>query len=287
MRTNSFFAICSRATVCFGLKNTRRRGDFAGRLPDDVTGLRVPKLQPQPQRRHPVPEQLYTSRLKLIEYLFVELCKPWQQHVSRAKSRSNPSQRLPIQHPVPRETCAQISVLRCQSLIRKPVQGLRVGISRIGGVTSASAPLSAWDRVGLKPWRLAGATNASTTTGVRARSLVSNDGGFGVEVAYVSERYGGPQPASSITTVANNAPPIRPITELRFPHLIKTRAPTSWSVIFSSTLWGCHGYPRAADFVRNRLWGQKRCRGLNPDATSPERSRPVVTMTMWQADNLP
>src|ERR1700692_3932072 len=51
-----------------------RRGDFARRLPDDMTGLRVPELQPQAQRRHPVPEQLYAGGLKLIKYLCVELC---------------------------------------------------------------------------------------------------------------------------------------------------------------------------------------------------------------------
>src|SRR3984893_3370898 len=97
-----------------------RRGDFARRLPDDMTGLRVPELQPQPQRRHPVPEQLYTTRLELIQYLFAELCTPCQQHVSRAKSQSNSSQPLPVQHPIPLEAYAQISILCCQSLIRKP-----------------------------------------------------------------------------------------------------------------------------------------------------------------------
>src|SRR4029077_15950800 len=76
-------------------------------------------------------------------------------------------------------------------------------------------------------------------------SLVSSDGGFGVEVAYVSERYGGPQPASSITIVANNAPPRRPITEPAS-RTSKTRAPTSWSAIFSSTLRGRHGHPARA-----------------------------------------
>src|ERR1700716_3010507 len=95
--------------------------DFARRLPNNMAALRVPELQPQPQRSHPVPEQLYTTRLKLIEDLFAELCKPWQQHVLRAKSQSNPSQPLPVQHPIPREACAQITILRCQSLIRKPV----------------------------------------------------------------------------------------------------------------------------------------------------------------------
>ena len=64
----------------------------------------------------------------------------------------------------------------------------RVGISRIGGVTSARAPLSACDRVGLRPCRVAGAMKESTTTGVRARSFGSRDAGFGVEVAYVSAR---------------------------------------------------------------------------------------------------
>jgi hypothetical protein len=55
-----------------------RRSGFARRLPDDMAGLRVPELQPQPQRRDPVSEQLYASRLKLIEYLFVKLCEPRQ-----------------------------------------------------------------------------------------------------------------------------------------------------------------------------------------------------------------
>jgi hypothetical protein len=81
--------------------------------------------------------------------------------------------------------------------------------------------------VGPRPWRLPGAINASTTTGIRARSAVSSDAGLGVEVAYVSERYGGSQPASSSTTVANNAPPpIRPVTGLPFPAHLSRRART-------------------------------------------------------------
>jgi hypothetical protein len=61
-----------------------------------------------------------------------------------------------------------------------------VEISWIGGFTSVRAPLSACDRVGLKPCRLPGATNASTATGIRVSSLVSNDFGSGVEVAFIS-----------------------------------------------------------------------------------------------------
>jgi hypothetical protein len=46
-----------------------------------------------------------------------------------------------------------------------------VGFSGIYGVTSVRAPLNAWDSVALKPWKLPGATNASTAPAYRpARS---------------------------------------------------------------------------------------------------------------------
>ena len=157
MRTSSFFAICSRVTVCSGLKNTACRGAFARRLPDHMTGLRVPELQPQSQRRHPVSHQLDTRRFELIEYLFAELCKPRQQHVLRAEPR--PKRRSCCRSSIPfRAKPARISAYSVANpLSVRRFRVSRVEISRIGGLTSASAPLSACDMVGLSPCRVAGA----------------------------------------------------------------------------------------------------------------------------------
>src|SRR5258708_12299945 len=95
----------------------------------------------------------------------------------------------------------------------------------MGGLTSASAVARASDTVGLKPWRLAGATGPRVATGSRASAPASKDAGLGVEVAYVSERYTGPQPAASSAPV--NAKTFPPILLAIEPSLI--RAPCSAS----------------------------------------------------------
>src|SRR5205823_13479781 len=80
-----------------GTQKHSRHGDFSSRFPHNMARLRIPELQPQSQRGHPVPEQLQACSLKLVDYGFVELREPWQHHISRAKSGSNPSQPLTLQ----------------------------------------------------------------------------------------------------------------------------------------------------------------------------------------------
>src|SRR5262249_54235982 len=89
----------------------------------------------------------------------------------------------------------------------------KVGISRMGGFTSASAAARARDTVGFKPWRLAGATSPRVATGLPASVLTSKDASLGVEVAYVSERAGGPRPGGGAAVNAKTVPPMRLIAE--------------------------------------------------------------------------
>src|SRR6516162_10832547 len=92
----------------------------------------------------------------------------------------------------------------------------------MGGLTSASAVARASDRVGLKPWRLAGATTPRVATGSPASAPTLKDSGLGVEVAYVSERYTGPQPAaSSVAVSAKTVPPMCLVME---PSIIRASA---------------------------------------------------------------
>src|SRR5215469_15200535 len=81
----------------------------------------------------------------------------------------------------------------------------------MGGLTSASAAARASETVGLKPWRLAGATSPKVATGSYASAPTSKDAGLGVEVAYVFERYAGPQPTTGSAAV--NAKIIPPMHE--------------------------------------------------------------------------
>src|SRR5215469_15920777 len=85
----------------------------------------------------------------------------------------------------------------------------------MGGLTSASAAARASETVGLKPWRLAGATSPKVATGSYASAPTSKDAGLGVEVAYVFERYAGPQPTTGSAAVnAKIIPPMRLVIEL-------------------------------------------------------------------------
>src|SRR6202040_3900269 len=77
----------------------------------------------------------------------------------------------------------------------------KVEIPRMGGLTSASALARASETVGLKPWRLAGATSPSVATGSLASAPISKDAGLGVAEAYVSERYTGTQAEASSAAV--------------------------------------------------------------------------------------
>jgi hypothetical protein len=74
--------------------------------------LRIPELQPQPQRGQPVPEQLQACSLKLVDYGFVELREPRQHHISRAKSGFNSSQPLTLLDSGANEAREQIGVFR-------------------------------------------------------------------------------------------------------------------------------------------------------------------------------
>src|SRR5580700_2338978 len=97
-----------------------------------------------------------------------------------------------------------------------------VEISRMGGLTSANAVSRASDTVGLKPWRLAGATSPRVATGSTASAPTSKDAGLGAEVVYVFERYTGLQPAASSAPVnAKMVPPMRLVLE---PSIIRASA---------------------------------------------------------------
>jgi hypothetical protein len=118
---------------------------------------------------------------------------------------------------------------------------------------------------------LPGAINASTTTGIRARSPISNDAGFGVEVANVSERYGGSQPASSSTIVANNTRPIRPITELLCPARLSRDQPSSPPP---------YGDAMVKAQPRFRSW--TRLRGaIKPGGHNPREKRDQIVEHSW------
>jgi hypothetical protein len=74
----------------------------------------------------------------------------------------------------------------------------------MGGEASESAALSACDRGGLKPWRLAGVRRPSVATGSRASSATSKNCDLGVAVVCVSDKYGGVQPRSKATASTRN-----------------------------------------------------------------------------------
>ena len=72
--------------------------------------------------------------------------------------------------------------------------------------------------VGLEPWRLAGATGPRVATGSPGSVATLKDAGLGVEVAYVSERYAGAQPAAS--SAAENAKIVPPMRLVMQPSII-------------------------------------------------------------------
>jgi hypothetical protein len=80
-----------------GLEDLGHHGGLPGQLPEHLARLRVPELQSQPQAGDPIPDQLDTGRLKLVDHGLVEVCEPWSQHIAAAKCRTDPLRPLILQ----------------------------------------------------------------------------------------------------------------------------------------------------------------------------------------------
>jgi len=70
------FCYLFQRNCLLGTQKHRGCGSFARRLPDNMTSLGVPQLQPQSKRCDPISDQFYPRRLEFIEYLFFELRIP-------------------------------------------------------------------------------------------------------------------------------------------------------------------------------------------------------------------